>query len=283
MHFGVTMFPTDTAIRPDELARALEERGFESVWFPEHTHIPASRRSPWPGGPELPEMYWRTYDPFVALTAAAMATTTLKLATGICLIVERDPITTAKEIASLDMLSNGRFIFGIGGGWNAEEMENHGTPYKRRWRLLRERVLAMKAIWTQEEAEFHGELVDFDKLWAYPKPVQQPHPPIIMGGDGPRTFDRVVEFGDGWMPIYGRATSSGGPSFPEKIKILKQRVADAGRDSASVSVSVFGAHADTEMVEKLQEYGVDRAVFGLPPAASDVILPLLDRYAELIP
>ncbi len=280
MLYGVTMFPTDYAIRPDDLARLLEERGFESYWAPEHTHIPASRRTPWPGGPELPNMYWHTYDPFVALTAAAMATTRLKVATGICLIIQRDPITTAKEVASLDRLSNGRFIFGIGGGWNAEEMEDHGTSFKRRWRLLRERVLAMKEIWTQEEAEFHGDLVDFGKLWAHPKPVQQPHPPIIMGGDAPTTFDRVIEFGDGWMPILGR--SPGGPSLPEKIETLRRRAEEAGRDPKSISVSIFGARPEREAVDKLEQHGVDRVIFPLPSAERETVLPLLDRYSELI-
>src|SRR5215813_13126558 len=196
MDFGLTMFATDYAIRPDQLARAAEERGFESLWLPEHTHIPTSRKSPWPGGPDLPKDYWHTHDPFVALAVAAAVTKKLKVATGICLLVERDPITTAKEVASLDMLSGGRFIFGIGGGWNAEEMENHGTSYKLRWRTLRERVLAMKEIWTKDEAEFHGEFVNFDPIWSFPKPMQKPHPPILMGGDGPTTFDRVVEFCD---------------------------------------------------------------------------------------
>ena len=186
MHYGVVMFPTEYSIAPDELARALEERGFESVWFPEHTHIPASRKSPWPGGGELPRDYWSAYDPFVALMAAAGATKRLKLGTGICLVIERDPITTAKEVATLDRLSGGRVLFGIGGGWNAEEMENHGTEWKSRWRLLRERVLAMKEIWTKREAEFHGEFVRFDKIWSDPKPRQKPHPPMIIGGDGAR-------------------------------------------------------------------------------------------------
>ena len=166
MDFGAMMFSTDYSIRPDDLAKMLEDRGFESLWVPEHTHIPADRTSPWPGGPDLPKDYWHTYDPFVALMAAAGATKDIKLGTGICLMIERDPITTAKEIASLDMLSNGRFIFGIGGGWNAEEMRNHGTNFKRRWRILRENILAMKEIWTQEEAEFHGDHVNFDKMWA---------------------------------------------------------------------------------------------------------------------
>src|SRR6184192_2993368 len=201
MHLGVVMFPTDYAMRVDDLARAVEARGFESLWFPEHTHIPTSRRSPWPGGHNLPDVYKQTLDPFVALTAAATATKRIKLATGICLVVERDPIHLAKNVASLDYLSGGRFIFGIGGGWNAEEMENHGTNFKKRWRLLRERVLAMKEIWTKEEAEFHGEFVNFDRIWSHPKPVQKPHPPILMGGDTPKARQRVVDFCDGWMPI----------------------------------------------------------------------------------
>src|SRR5436305_1302593 len=196
MKIGIAMFPTDYSITPSDLGQAVEERGFESLWFPEHTHIPTSRKSPWPGGPNLPDVYKQALDPFMALTAAAVATKRIKLATGICLVVERDPIHLAKHVASLDYLSGGRFIFGIGGGWNAEEMANHGTDFKKRWRVLRERVLAMKEIWTKEEAEFHGEFVNFDKIWCSPKPVQKPHPPIFMGGDGETTFDRVAEFCD---------------------------------------------------------------------------------------
>ena len=262
MQFGASMFSTDYSIRPDDLARLLEDRGFESMWVPEHTHIPADRRSPWPGGADLPRDYWHTYDPFVALTAAAGATSSLKLGTGICLLVERDPITTAKEVASVDRLSNGRFLFGIGGGWNAEEMANHGTRFRRRWRLMRERVLAMKEIWTKDEPEFHGEFVDFDKMWAWPKPVQQPHPPVIMGGDGPTTFDRVIEYADGWMPIGGRASQ--GPSLPEKIALLRRQAEEAGRDPASISVSIFGTPRDEGFIRTMEAAGVDRLVFGLP-------------------
>ena len=178
MDFGIAMFATDYAIRPDELARAAEERGFESLWFPEHTHIPASRKSPWPGGPELPKEYWHTHDLFVALAMAAAATKKLKIGSGICLLVERDPIMLAKEVATLDFLSNGRFLFGIGGGWNAEEMANHGTEFSQRWKLLRERIEAMKVIWREDDAAYHGELVDFDPIWSWPKPAQKPHPPI---------------------------------------------------------------------------------------------------------
>jgi probable F420-dependent oxidoreductase len=277
MNFGLVMFPTDYAIRPDELARAAEERGFESLWFPEHTHIPASRRSPWPGGASLPKEYCHTYDPFVALTAAAMATTRLRVATGICLVVQRDPITTAKEVASLDRLSGGRFLFGIGGGWNAEEMEHHGTDFRKRFRVLRERVLAMKEIWTKEEAEFHGEFVRFDKIWAYPKPLQQPHPPILMGGDGPTTFDRVIEFAEGWMPIAREASTPW-----TKIPALRERAERAGRDPRSISVSIFGAAAEKAVIDSLRTAGVDRAIFGLAPQGREQVLPVLDAYAALI-
>jgi len=277
MDYGVVMFSTAYAIAPDELARELEARGFESLWIPEHTHIPASRKSPWPGGPNLPKEYWSSYDPFLALQAAAGATKRLKLGTGICLVIERDPITTAKEVATLDRLSNGRFLFGIGGGWNAEEMENHGTPFKTRWKILRERVLAMKTIWTQKEPEFHGEYVRFDKIWADPKPVQQPHPPIIMGGDGATTFDRVIEFGNGWMPI-----SRPGQNPLEKIPALRQKVERAGRDPRSISISLFFAKPDKQALDQLRAAGVNRAIFGVPSEGRDAILPRLDAFAQLI-
>src|SRR5207247_1212761 len=255
MLIGAAIFATGYAIRPDILARELEQRGYESLWLPEHTHIPANRRSPYPGGGDLPKEYWHTHDLFVALTAAAMATKKLRVATGICLIIERDPIITAKEVASLDMLSGGRLIFGIGGGWNAEEMENHGTNFKKRWRILRERVLAMKEIWTKEEAEFHGEFVNFDKIWSYPKPVQKPHPPILMGGDGPTTFDRVTEFGDGWMPILRP-----GRNPVERIPAFRERLERAGRDPRSVPVSIFFAPPRKPDLEALAAAGVAPAI-----------------------
>lgn len=277
MHFGAAIFATDYGIRPDELARELEQRGFESIWLPEHTHIPVSRRTPYPAGGDLPKEYWHTHDPFIALTAAAIVTTKLRVATGICLIIERDTIITAKEVASLDMLSGGRFIFGIGGGWNAEEMENHGTNFKTRWRLLREQVLAMKEIWTKDEAEFHGEFVNFDKIWSYPKPVQRPHPPILMGGHGPTTFDRVIEFCDGWMPIGFRMTD-----VAEKIAALRQRAEHAGRDPQSISITIFAAKPEPAAIEELENAGVERAVFMLPPADRDTVLPLLDKYGKLM-
>src|SRR4051812_22174454 len=277
MFIAAGMFPTHYAIRPDDLARELEQRGFESVWFPEHTHIPASRRSPYPAGGDLPKEYWHTHDLFVALTAAAMATKKLRVASGICLIIERDPITTAKEVASLDALSGGRMIFGIGGGWNAEEMENHGTNFKKRWRILRERVLAMKEIWTKDEAEFHGEFVNFDKIWSYPKPVQKPHPTILMGGDGETTFDRVAEFCDGWLPLGYRDIA-----ITQKLSELKQKADRAGRDMKTISISVFGANPQPATLEQLEKAGVQRAIFMLPPAPRDTVLPLMDKYAAFI-
>jgi len=277
MLIGAAIFATDYAIRPDELARDLEQRGYESLWLPEHTHIPASRRSPYPGGGDLPKEYWHTHDPFLALTAAAIATKKLRVATGICLIIQRDPIITAKEVASLNMLSGGRFIFGIGGGWNAEEMENHGTNFKKRWRVMRERVLAMKEIWTKEEAEFHGEFVNFDKIWSYPKPVQKPHPPILMGGDGPTTFNRVIEFSNGWLPLGYRKID-----ITQKIRDLRRQAEAAGRDPKSVSITVFGANPQLATLDELRKAGVERAVFMLPADQRDTVLPLLDKYASLI-
>ena len=279
MVFGAGIFATDYAMRPDELARELEQPGYESLWLPEHTHIPASRRSPYPGGGELPKEYWHTHDPFLALTAAAAATKRLRLATGICLIIERDPIVTAKEVASLDMLSDGRFIFGIGGGWNAEEMENHGTNFKKRWRVLSERVLAMKEIWTKEEAEFHGEFVNFDKIWSHPKPVQKPHPPILMGGYGPTTFDRVIRFCDGWLPLGYRMNVT---DLVQKVTALRRQAEETGRDSKSISITVFGASPEPATIQELAKAGVERAVFMLPAAPRDKVLPLVDRYTSLM-
>ena len=274
MQFGVYMFPADYAINVVELGRAVEDHGFESLFVPEHTHIPTSRRSPWPGGAELPREYSHTLDPFVALGAVAAVTTRLKLGTGICLVIERDPILLAKEVASLDHLSGGRFLFGIGGGWNYEEMENHGTQPATRWKLLRERILAMKQIWTQDEAEFHGRFVNFDPLWSWPKPVQQPHPPIIVGGNGPRTLQRVIEYGDEWMPNRVRP----GPELEERLGELQRLAAEAGR--GPIPVSIFGVRPDPQVIEQYQAAGVTRCLFGLPPAGADEVLPVLARCAE---
>ncbi len=275
MKFGITMFPTDYAIDPVALGKACEERGFDSLWFPEHTHIPTSRRTPWPGGAELPREYSHTHDPFVALGAVAATTKNLLLGTGICLVIERDPITLAKEVASVDLLSNGRFLFGIGGGWNLEEMENHGTDPKKRWGILRERMQAMKEIWTKEDAEFHGKYVDFDPVWSWPKPVQKPHPPVYIGGMGSHTLDRVVQYGDAWMPI----PLPGGPPLEGRIKELQEMAAEAGR--GSIPVTTFGTQPRPEVVSHFEEIGVERCVFFIAPVIEDHALVLLDRYAEL--
>jgi len=277
MNFGLTIFPTDYSIPLHELAVEAEQRGFESLWVAEHSHIPVSRRSPWPGGGELPKMYYDTLDPFVALAAAATVTSTIKLATGICLVVQRDPIHTAKEVASLDRVSNGRFLFGVGGGWNAEEMEDHGTAFKGRWKLMRERIEAMKVLWTQEQAEYHGEHVDFDPTFMRPKPVQQPHPPIHVGGAFPGGARRAVRYGDGWIPIGGREDDLAS-SIPE----FRKMAADAGRDAASLEVSVYGLVPSDKVAGRYRDLGVDRAVFGLPSVARDELLPLLDRCTEVM-
>jgi probable F420-dependent oxidoreductase len=278
MNYGVFQFSTDYAMRIDDLARETEARGFESLFVPEHTHIPASRKSRWPGGADLPREYWHTLDPFVALAAAAAVTTRLRLGTGICLVIERDPITLAKEVASLDHLSGGRLLFGIGGGWNAEEMANHGTAFETRFQLLRERIEAMQQIWTKEEAEYHGRFVDFDKLWSYPKPVQRPHPPILMGGAGPHARQRAVDFGGHWMPLGGRSFSE---PIPESLADLRARAEKAGRDPRAVTLSVFGVPPDEARVTALREAGASRAIFGLPAAGRDQVLPLLDRCAAV--
>ncbi|HEX2299461.1 MAG TPA: LLM class F420-dependent oxidoreductase, partial [Pseudonocardiaceae bacterium] len=233
MQFGVTMFPTHDAIDPVSLGRAAEERGFESLTFPEHTHIPVSRRSPYPGGGELPREYVHTYDPFVALTAVATATERLLVGTSVCLGVERDPIVTAKEVASVDRLSGGRFLFGVGAGWNREEMENHGTDARTRMELLAERMHAMSEIWTADEAEFHGRYVDFDPIWSWPKPVQVPHPPVLVGGMGPTVEDRVFDFGDEWMPQ--GVTEHNIDEFAQRVQRLQQRAADVGRDAVPIT------------------------------------------------
>ena len=277
MQFGVLIFPTDYSIQPIELGVAAEERNFESIWFPEHTHIPASRRTPWPGGGDLPKDYWHSHDPFVALAAVAGATRRIKLATGICLVIERDPITLAKEVASLDMISGGRFIFGIGAGWNAEEMENHGANFKERWKIVREKIEAMKEIWTKDEPEYHGRYVDFDKLWSWPKPVQTPHPPIILGSETKWARQRVVDYGDGWMPIFGM-----NPDLEGSVKDLRERAEKAGRDPDSISLTMYGARPDKESFKYLEGLGFTRIVLPLPSAPAEKILPKLDKYAEFI-
>jgi probable F420-dependent oxidoreductase len=271
MNFGIAIFPTDLSIGVAELVREVEDRGFESFWVPEHTHIPVSRRTPYPGG-ELPEMYKRTLDPFVALTVAAENSSRLLLGFGIVLVVERDPIITAKEVASLDLVSGGRVIFGIGGGWNLEEMENHGTDPKLRWRLLRERVLAMREIWTKEEAEFHGELVDFDPIWSWPKPVQSPLP-VYVGGNTENTLKRVIAYGDGWIPNAGRARLIA--MIPEFRRLCEE----SGR--GHLPITVYGTRPTAEAIADYEAVGVDRLVFWMPSKPRDEVMRELEIVTEV--
>src|SRR4051812_23635218 len=269
MDFGVGYFPTHDGIGPGPLARLVEERGQDALVFAEHTHIPAARESAWPGGGDLPPKYWHCYDLFVALTAAAAATTRLRIGSGICLVIERDPIVTAKEVASVDHLSGGRFEFGVGAGWNREEMANHGTDPRRRMAVMRERVEAMKAIWTQEEASYAGEHVSFEGIWSYPKPAQRPHPPILVGGDGPTVLDRVLAFGDAWFPNYrGRAL--------ERIEELRSRA------ERPIEVQVIGAPPDPAVLERLRQAGVRRAAHWLPTGGRGHVERALERWEAAI-
>jgi probable F420-dependent oxidoreductase len=269
--FGVAIFPTDYAISMTELAPAAEQLGFESLWVAEHSHIPTSRETPWPAGGELPKHYWHTMDPFVALTAAALASKTIRVGTGICLLVERDPIHTAKEAASVDLVSNGRFIFGIGGGWNREEMADHGTEFSSRWKLLRERAEAIKAMWTDDVAEYHGEMVDFGPMWSWPKPVQKPHPPVILGGSGPMILERVVRYADGWMPNRGAVV--------ERIPELQRLAREAGRESIPVT---YYPKPLAEEIERLAKAGIDRCIYYVPPDGRDPALRKLEELGEMI-
>lgn len=276
MDVGVFYFPVDYGIDVAELAKALEDRGFSSLYVPEHTHIPLSRKTPFPGGGELPKRYAHTHDPFVALAFAAAATKKLKIGTGICLVPQHEPIVTAKAIASLDMLSNGRFIFGIGGGWNVDEMENHGATHKERFKIMREHVLAMKALWTQEEASYHGQFVNFDPVWSYPKPVQRPHPPIVLGGESDHTLKRVVEYCDGWFP----RTRAGFDPVEAKARLAKA-ANEKGRDPKSLTITVFGAPNKAEVLESYARAGIEGALLAVPDGTRDEILAFLDKNAAL--
>jgi probable F420-dependent oxidoreductase len=277
LQFGVTMFGTDQAIRPDELARAAEERGLSSLYLPEHTHIPVSRRTPPPTGDEvLPDYYARSFDPFVALTAAAAVTERLRVGTGICLVAQRDPIVTAKAVASLDRLSGGRFVFGVGFGWNVDEIEDHGVDMHGRRAVAREHVLAMQRLWADDEASFDGEFVQLPPSWAWPKPVQEPWPPVLVGGAaGPTLFEHVAEYADGWIPIGGAGVRA---ALPE----LHRAVEAAGRDPATVRVVPFGTVPDPGKLEYYSSLGIDEVVLRVPVAGRDVVLPVLDGFGELV-
>ena len=269
MKLGVFHFNTEYSIRPDELAVAAEERGFESLWFPEHTHIPASRLSEWPGRQPLPREYVHMSDPFVSAAAAAVVTNTIKLGTGICLVVEHEPLALAKTVATVDRLSNGRFMLGVGAGWNREEMGNHGTAYAGRMKLMRERVEAMKAIWTQHEASYEGEHVSFQRIWSYPKPVQSPYPPILVGGHGEKVLDRVLAFGDGWFPNWDASVPA--------------RFAEAqARADRPIALDVLGVPADPKVLEQLEAAGARRACTWLPSGHRSTVERALEDWERAI-
>ncbi|HEY3427341.1 MAG TPA: LLM class F420-dependent oxidoreductase [Acidimicrobiia bacterium] len=280
MDFGVMIFPTDATPTPVELGRAVEGLGFESLWFPEHSHIPTSRKTPWggvKGAAPLPDWYWKTLDAFVALGAVAAVTTNLKLGTGITLVAQRDPIWLAKEVASLDVISGGRVLFGIGYGWNKEEMASHGVTYTERRELLREKVLMMKGLWTDEVSEYKGEHLQLEPSWAFPKPVQQPHPPIIMGGAAaPKTIADMVEFCDGWMPLATRHDIAG------RLEEVRNAVEAAGRDIELFDITAYSAKGDPELIERLISLGVNRIVFNLPQTSVEDVNSRLANLGEVV-
>jgi probable F420-dependent oxidoreductase len=279
MKFGASMFFTDYSMTPTALAIALEQRGFDILWAPEHSHIPISRKTPFVLGGELPKRYYDVMDPFVTLTAAAMATTTLKVGTGVCLIAQRDPIQTAKLVASIDQVSGGRFVFGVGNGWNRDELENHGTTFATRHKLARERIEAMKAIWTQSKAEYHGELVDFAPMMTWPKPVQRPYPPILVGGAFPYSARRAIRYGDGWMP---QVTGASPTPLTELIPRFRQMATEAGRDPAGFDISIGGQADDVELIKQYRDLAVTRVSVSLPSDNADTVLPVLDRWVAIM-
>ena len=279
MRIGAAMFFTDYSMSPTELALALEQRGFDSLWTPEHSHIPLTRKTPFPSGGDLPKKYYDVMDPFVSLTAAAVVTKTLMLGTGICLIAQRDPIQTAKQVASVDQVSGGRFLFGVGNGWNEDEMANHGTVFASRHKLARERVEAMKEIWTKSKAEYHGEFVNFDPMMTWPKPVQKPHPPILVGGAFPYSARRALRYGNGWMPHRTR------PQYGDVQSLLgkfREMAKEANRDPAEVPITIWGASENLDLLKRDRDDGVARIVVSVDSAKADTILPQLDRWAALI-
>lgn len=275
MDHGVVTFVTDYSISPAELARAAEDLGFESLFVTEHTHIPASRESPWPGGAELPREYAHTLDPFVALATAAAVTTTLRVGTGVCLVAQHDPIVLAKQVATLDHVSGGRVLLGVGAGWNREEMRHHGVDPDTRFGRMREHVEAMRAIWTEDEASYAGRHVSFERIWSWPKPVQPGGPPVLVGGSGPKVFDRVLAYGDGWTPI-GRQTGDL-TEIGDRIVELQERAAAAGR--GRIPVTVYGGSTTPDTLTRFAAVGVDRVLHLLPSAGAEDVVPLLQRIA----
>ena len=278
MKLGLCTFPTEQGLSPTELATLGEQAGFESLWLSEHSHIPVARTTPWPGGNELPPHYYRAFDPVPALAAAAAVTSRIRLGFGIALVVQRDPIQFAKSVATLDVLSGGRIDVGVGGGWNAEEMANHGTQFDHRWKVMRERVAAIKEIWTHDQAEYHGEFVDFDPIFSWPKPVQDPHPPIHVGGRIPGGLRRALKWGDGWIPLLGRGDSA----FAAHMATVRAEAAELGRDLAGFQVSIFGSGPDADQLASYRDAGIDRVTLFVPPMSADEARAAIDLYHPLI-
>ena len=283
MKVGVDIFLTDRSIQPVQLGEELEKRGYESLWLPEHSHIPTSRKTPLggiPNAPPLPEHYWRTVDVFVALAAVAAVTDRMKIGTGITLVAQHDPIWLAKQVASLDVLSNGRLMFGIGFGWNREEMANHGIDPAVRHRLVEEKIGLMKALWTQERASYSGEMLHLEESWAWPKPVQDPHPPIILGSSGgPKAFDALARYCDGWLPVGHRV---GFEQLAGRVDAMREHLEGAGRDPSEIEISVYALHPDGIDWKRWESLGISRVVLDLPSAPAEVVVPLLDEYRPLI-
>lgn len=278
MKIGAVMFFTTDSMQPAELGRALEERGFESLWVPEHTHIPSTRKSQFINGGPLPRAYYDIYDPFLALNAVASATTRLKIGTGIALIVQRDPIVTAKMVSTIDQLSKGRFLFGVGNGWNQDEIENHGTEFASRHKLARERIEAMRTIWANDEPSYDGEFVKFGPMSQWPKPIQKPHPPIIVGGAYPHAARRAIRYGNGWIPHAMPLERHG---IGETVDKFRADAREAGRDPADLPITIFRPADNVPQLRFCQEIGIDRVVFSLPAAKEPEILPILDRWVQV--
>jgi probable F420-dependent oxidoreductase len=277
VQFGVHIFPTTTSFQPDDLARAVEERGLESLWFSEHTHIPVRFLSAPGRGASLPDYYWQTYDIFVAMTLAAAATKTLKIASGVSLVIEHDTILLAKETATLDLISRGRFLFGIGAGWLESEMADHGVVYRTRFQLLKEQIRAIKEIWMRDEAEFHGPFVNFDKMKAFPKPYQRPHPPIIMGGAGEKALECAAEVCDGWAPWLLEWAKA-----KEGLAELKRQAVANGRDSGALEISLFEKSIpDLQTMAEMESAGVKRIILTLFAQTREEALPKLDLLAKV--
>jgi len=272
---GISNFPTEYSMGPVALGKALEERGFESLWVVEHTHVPASRRTPYPLGGDLPSVYWEAFEPFTFLAQAAAVTDELRIGTGICLVPEHHPVALAKRIASIDVLSGGRFLFGIGAGWLAEELENHGVSFQDRWQVTKEHILAMKACWTEKDAAFHGEFVDFDPVWVEPKPAQKPHPPIYIGANSKWAVERIVDYADGWLPVPT-------PDFPERLAQLNALCASTGRDRASIDVSLMTSVSDPDHLAGIASQGINRVILSLPTDGESASLQTLDDLSSVV-